>query len=1062
MNKIVLYLLLAVIAIGCSPDSATIKEINMNFITYPFYDPDPVPRPERNYYPYFRFDGYSHDSVSADWKVIVMENPYVKVHIFPEIGGKIWGAIEKSTGNEFIYYNNVVKFRNIAMRGPWTSGGIELNFGVIGHTPAVSTPVDYTTRKNDDGSVSCFVGVLDLLTRTRWETEINLHPDNAYFTTNTRWINSTPFLQPYYQWSNAAYQAEGDLELIFPGAHRIGHGGEAYSWPIDDEGRDLSFYRNNAFGGNKSNHIVGGPTDFFAAYWHDLDFGAGHYSMFGDKLGKKVWLWSQARSGGIWEDLLTDTDGQYVELQSGRLFNQASTSSTRTPFKHYGFSPHATDEFREYWYPVMDIGGVVQANYLGALNLVKGGNSQKVLMSPLQPIKDEMKIYFGDELKYTFNLNLKPLEVWEADISLNTSSEPLEIVVGDKALVYSEQDGIIIPGRPVESPKDFDWNSVFGLYTDGINWVYQNRFDRAYSSFRACLDKDPSYTPALNQIAELYVRKADFEKALSHVKRSLAIDTYDSKANFLFGYINRHLNNFSDSQDGFAVASITPGYRTASYIELAKLFTLRNELLTAEKYGKRVLDSDASNQEALLLMAIIARKNGLDKDASGYLDRLESISPLNHFARFERLLLNDNRRSVENFTSMIKNELPYQTYIEMALWYEYLGYTNEAIRLLEMAPGSALGYLKLSYMYDRLNDPESSKTYFNHAAGHSPDFVLPFRTEFVPVLEWAVKRTDDWKPKYYLGLLHWRLGNKIAAKDMFASCQEVPDSPNFYLARKDLFAGDPVYDPMPGLLKARELGKSDWRPSLALIDHHLEKNNTTEALNIAREASRTFPGSDALKFAYAKCLLANGYYSESLNELENTVILPHEGASYGRVTYRQAAVMESLEYLKKNNPDLALKSIDKARLWPENLGVGRPYEVDERIEDFVEAKILMHSGDKEGARSLYQDVINNTRERRGRATSTDFLYLAALREMGMRQQSENFLAQWQRNAPNDPVLRWARAVMNNDLSSAQRIEREIQTEAGGTPWDPRFADSDFELIKAISYQMNFQAVNTSR
>jgi hypothetical protein len=40
-----------------------------------------------------------------------------KLSIFPEIGGKIWGAIEKSTGNEFIYYNSVVKFRDIAMRG---------------------------------------------------------------------------------------------------------------------------------------------------------------------------------------------------------------------------------------------------------------------------------------------------------------------------------------------------------------------------------------------------------------------------------------------------------------------------------------------------------------------------------------------------------------------------------------------------------------------------------------------------------------------------------------------------------------------------------------------------------------------------------------------------------------------------------------------------------------------------------------------------------------------------------------------------------------------------------
>ena len=488
------FIILVSATYACSNNSVSIKEVLETFVTYPFSDPNAIPQPDRKYYPYYRFDGFANESDSVEWKVVTMENKYIEVHIFPEIGGKIWGAMEKSTGNEFIYYNSVVKFRDIALRGPWTSGGVELNFGVKGHTPSVSTPVDYVIRNNDDGSVSCFVGTIDLLTRTWWETEINLHPDNAYFTTNTRWRNSTPFLQPYYQWSNAAYQTEGDLEMIFPGTHQISHGGEAYRWPIDDNDRDLSFYENNDFGGNKSYHIIGGPHSFYAAYWHDLNFGAGHYSRYGDKLGKKVWIWSHARSGGIWEDLLTDSDGQYVELQSGRLFNQASTSSTHTPFKHYGFFPYTFDEFKEYWYPIMNIGGVVAANPKGVLNVIKGDDDQKLYLSPIQPIKDEIKIFFGDELKYNFDLDLKSLEVWEINIPINPKHKPLEVFVGSrKELLYSERKENLISGRPVKSPEGFDWSSVFGLYTEGINWVYQNRFDLAYESFKACLNKDPLY-----------------------------------------------------------------------------------------------------------------------------------------------------------------------------------------------------------------------------------------------------------------------------------------------------------------------------------------------------------------------------------------------------------------------------------------------------------------------------------------------------------------------------------------------------------------------------------------
>jgi len=133
------------------------------FTTYPFSDPSPVPslayRPD--IYPYFKFEGYSVDPVRQEWNLITLENDHLKVSIMPEIGGRVWGAVEKSTGKGFIYENEVVKFRNIAMRGPWTSGGIEFNFGIIGHAPSTATPVDYLMYENEDGSLTCIVGTMD-------------------------------------------------------------------------------------------------------------------------------------------------------------------------------------------------------------------------------------------------------------------------------------------------------------------------------------------------------------------------------------------------------------------------------------------------------------------------------------------------------------------------------------------------------------------------------------------------------------------------------------------------------------------------------------------------------------------------------------------------------------------------------------------------------------------------------------------------------------------------------------------------------------------------------------
>ena len=66
---------------------------------------------------------------------------------------------------------------------------------------------------------------------------------------------------------------------------------------------------------------------------------SGTWSNFDDKPGKKLWIWGLAPQGMIWEDLLTDSDGQYIEFQAGKLFNQAAASSTFTPFKHREFNP---------------------------------------------------------------------------------------------------------------------------------------------------------------------------------------------------------------------------------------------------------------------------------------------------------------------------------------------------------------------------------------------------------------------------------------------------------------------------------------------------------------------------------------------------------------------------------------------------------------------------------------------------------------------------------------------------------------------------------------------------
>ena len=69
-------------------DSVTVKEYERVFITYPYSDPDPIPKMSR-IYPYFRYDGFTDKPVQMKWKIVELSNKYIQVLILPEIGGKI-------------------------------------------------------------------------------------------------------------------------------------------------------------------------------------------------------------------------------------------------------------------------------------------------------------------------------------------------------------------------------------------------------------------------------------------------------------------------------------------------------------------------------------------------------------------------------------------------------------------------------------------------------------------------------------------------------------------------------------------------------------------------------------------------------------------------------------------------------------------------------------------------------------------------------------------------------------------------------------------------------------
>lgn len=916
----------------------SIKEEYISFPTYPFSDPDPVARPGK-IYPYFRFDGYSADPVGQKHRMVVMENHWIKLWIAPDMGGKIWGALDKKTGKYFIYFNNVVKFREIAMRGPWTSGGIEFNFGSIGHAPTTATPVDYMMQKNEDGSVSCFLGAADLTSGTEWRVEVRLPADKAWFETNSYWNNPTNQKTSLYHWQTAAADGTDDLQYYFPGNAYIDHSGNAFDWPVMPDERDISLYSNNNYGTYHSYHVLGEYSDWFAGYFHKSETGFGHWSRYPYKPGKKIWIWGLSRQGEIWKNLLTDSsrgNTQYTEIQTGLLFNQEGDESTMSPFKHLYMMPGAVESFTERWFPISGTGGAASISQEGILNVEKMENGFKLVFQSLTYLKDTLQILDrSGRLFYESALNMEPEEKIEKEVNTDPDNSIIKIKGGELYYEPGNKKGTILE-RPLKTEPAFDWESVYGLYTRGIEKSRQRLYSEARIWLDKCISKDPSYLPAYTALGEIDFREMKYDNAEIRVLRVIGFDTYDPDANFLYGNLLFRKNEFNRARDAFGVTLRSTGYKSASLNQLALIALKEKRTDEAWEYISDALLYNGIDENILKTAVVISR---IRNDISVYntlIQKLSASDPLSHFAAFERYLTSGDSASLKKFVSGINTEFKAEVFISLALWYYKAGLDNNAMEVMKLSPAGPLGDLLTAWLASLMKDEKSSDFYLGRALSGDDKLVFPYRDEYSDILKWADKRRPGWKTKYYTALLLWSRGDTDKASVLFNECSDLPDSYSFYLSRGS-FLKQTGGNEEPDYLKALQLGKNNWRPYHLLHGYYMAHYDFGKALEISAAAMKVFPSSYVIRTGHAQSLLNNGRFDECIRLLRNTEILPYEGAGYGRTIWRQANLLEAIRLIEAGKVNDAQIKIASAREWPENLGVGRPYTVDESYENILEA-----------------------------------------------------------------------------------------------------------------------------
>ncbi len=357
-----------------SQSAVQITEADVMIPTYTAGPPDPNPMfffgkqsqgAEGRIYPYPLYDNLTNIKSDKTYHLVYLENEYVKIGIMPEIGGRLFSAVDKTNNYEFIYTHNVIKPALIGLIGAWISGGIEWN---IPHHHRASTfiPVQWTREDYPDGSKTIWVGELEVRHRMRWAVGYTLHPGSSILECKMRIINRTPLEQTMLCFANVAVGPNDNYQVIFPPStqYSTGHSKRSFQpWPVANNGLDVSWYKNNQ--SSASWFCVNDKEDFVAGYDHGLNAGILSVNDRNVVSGKKFFTWGV---GSMWDKILADDGRPYLEIMVGAYSDNQPDYSWLQPYEERAFEMN--------FYPFRGIEGVKNANLDAAVNLdVKDGKA---------------------------------------------------------------------------------------------------------------------------------------------------------------------------------------------------------------------------------------------------------------------------------------------------------------------------------------------------------------------------------------------------------------------------------------------------------------------------------------------------------------------------------------------------------------------------------------------------------------------------------------------------------------------------------------------------------------
>jgi len=910
-------------------------------------------------YPYPFLDRLTDIRRDQSYKAVYLENKYIKICVLPEIGGRIFSALDKTNNYDFVYRQHVIKPALIGMLGAWISGGVEWN---IPHHHRATTfmPVDYAMTNDLDGSATIWVGELELRHRTRWLVGLSLKPESSAIDVTIKIFNRTPLAHSVLCFANVAVHANKDYQVIFPPdtEYATFHGKNQFShWPISTEVYNRQDYTKGVDVGFWKNHSA--PTSFFA--WEsEGDFLAGYdhgrgagVAFVADRHivpGKKLWTWGTGPEGKLWEKILTETDGPYAELMIGAYSdNQPDYSWTE---------PYEVRTVRQTWFPIRKIGGLKAANDDAACNFAvrEDGRAAIGFYTPAEHREARISLKSGDRELFGERTTLGPGQPYFKEISLppGTKEESLALSLftadGAELLSYKPRrkpsSPMPAPVTPPPPPKDIQ--TIEELYLAGLRLEqFYNPALEPYPYYEEALKRDPDDYRANTALAILYLKRGMSKEAEEKLRRAVkrATKNYtrpkDGEAFYYLGLSLRTQGKLQEAEEAFSRAAWNAAWTGPAFYEMAELACGRGELARALELANLSLAGNGRNSKAVDLKATLLRKLDQRAEAKRIAADVLASDPLDFWAANELYLVlgksgqtDEAAKTLAALSARMRDAVP--NYLELAVDYGNCAFYDEAIDVLTRLAESKnkkeasfpLVHYLLGYYWGKKGDIEKARSCAVRAAAMPAAYGFPFQSESLEILDWAERlNPKDARAPYYLGNYLFDLQPERAMEEWQKS---ISLDNSFSVSQRNLgLAHARVKNDLPQAIACLEAAvtcdRSDPRLYFELDQlYEAGQVDPNKRLALLESNHRIVSLRDDALTREILLLVQLGRFDRAIELLQSHHFHVWEGGGEIHGIFIEAHLLRGQELFAEKKYRQALQDFETALTYPENLDVAAP------------------------------------------------------------------------------------------------------------------------------------------